>query len=701
MKYLLLDGFGDNGWNAASIEGLEAKRSSLRLAPLPVAAAPLLDSVPPPNAVAPNGDVYSSDSITHRIFRMRFCGTESFGEYLPGIGGEGSAPRKLRAPRGLAIHDWKLYVADSGNDRIQIFDLGTLKLLAIRRGFRSPSDVAIDAKGNVWVADRGNACIRRNRGPAIDGTAVAAHFFEVNYGPDARQRFVFIPLRGRLELWRNGTPVIVAQNVATVSDASAKLADLLHARGARRLFLEWDAVYPLESGEPFLEPSDLGVWNGHSCLFPRHRQECLCHTEGLIYVVDRQKDYVRVLDTEGRLLRIARTWDEVAHAFQPAAASAVTAAAGFAKSGSYVSRAFDSGIDRCAWDRIDVAFGGGVPATTAATISTFTSNEALTDADAAALDDEQWRKANANATDFLVLSPPGRYLWLRIAFSGDGAATPLIERIRLFQPRASYLQYLPAVYQADAVSRDLLDRFLRIFQTIFESFEARIDDFADFLDPDGTPSNFVEWLAGWIAMTFDPTMEEAVRRNLLRHAPELYRMRGTPAGIRRFLELAFGIDAQILEHFRLRKWTFLGSGAALGTRTQLWGRAITPRLQLDVFSRIGETALISTGDPLHDPFAVHAHKFSVFVPAPVLRSSSTVAAVRTLIEREKPAHVQYALVGIEPRFRLGVQSTLGLDSVVGSYPCTVLCETNLGFDTLLGQALPPVRREYGQRLRMS
>ena len=200
----------------------------------------------------------------------------------------------------------------------------------------------------------------------------------------------------------------------------------------------------------------------------------------------------------------------------------------------------------------------------------------------------------------------------------------------------------------------------------------------------------MEWLAGWVAMTFDSSMDESVRRKLLRHAPELYRVRGTPAGIRRFLELAFGIDAQILEHFRLRKWAFLGTGAALGTRSQLWGRAITPRLQLDVFSRIGEAALISTGDPLHDPFAVHAHKFSVFVPAPILRSSSTVASVRTLIEREKPAHTQFDLVAVQPRFRLGVQSTLGLDSVVGTLPRLVLGETaSLGFDTLLGGTPEP------------
>ncbi|HEU5409023.1 MAG TPA: hypothetical protein VFU48_14735, partial [Nitrospira sp.] len=52
--------------------------------------------------------------------------------------------------------------------------------------------------------------------------------------------------------------------------------------------------------------------------------------------------------------------------------------------------------------------------------------------------------------------------------------------------------------------------------------------------------------------------------------------------------------------------------------------------------------------------------------------------------REKPAHAQYALVRVEPRFRVGMQSTLGLDTQVGAYPYLVLnhCAT-LGYDTLL------------------
>jgi phage tail-like protein len=753
--YLLLDGKGA-GWNTASITNLEAKGGSLRLAPLPSPAVPLIDAEggfaglenPAGVAVAANGDIYVSDTATHRVFRIRRCGTESCVDYVPCLGAEGSAPRKFRAPRGLAVSGDRLYVADSGNDRIQIFDVVTLKLLTIWPGLRNPSDVASDAKGNVWIADRGNArLVRRGRGGrrviAIDGTGIAAHFFEVNYGPDARQRFVYVPLHGRLEQWRVADPAgpgdvrVIAQDIASKSDAAAKLLDLLHAKGARRLFLEWDGVYPaaLESGQPLAEPSDLAI-----------------DREGRVFVIDRQSDGVRIFDAQGRLLRVVHVRADVPdEAFAPAAIaidangrlllagangihrylvddrpaydgksaewigacggmsvddrgrlfaaapaglSEIAASPGFERAGEYMSHAFDSGIDQCAWDRVAVTFAGEMPSTTAATIATFVSNDLLSDDDIAALDEERWRSANANAKDFLVLNTPGRYLWLRIRFAGDGVATPDIERIQLHLPRASYLQYLPAVYQADAVSRDLLDRFLRIFQTLFESYESKIDGFADHLDADGTPASFLEWLAGWIAMTFDGTMSESVRRKLLRHAPELYRIRGTPAGLQRFLSLAYGVDARVFEHFRLRKWAFLGERATLGTGAQLWGKAMTPRLQIDVFSRIGEAALISTGDPQHDPFTVHAHKFSVFVPASVVRSSATVAAVRTLIEREKPAHAQFDLVPVEPRFRLGVQSTLGLDAVVGAYPHSVLCTSNLGFDTLLGDP-------YGQRLRLS
>ncbi len=861
--YFLLDGLGPLGpvaaWNARRLVRLEARANSLRLAHLPSPPVPLKDADgtfggmenPTGIAVAPSGDIYASDSATHRIFRIRRhdqqvvycrifrvsvdrfdqdrfvwvpssnrlerwpqtiqgdptdpaqveiisdqawnrerarkllhcylrvtkkcsivseqeaqypaalpvgCVCQTSVEYVPCLGGEGRTPRKFRIPRGLAVsRTGTLYVADSGNNRIQIFDVGSLALKRIWDGnrFKNPTDVAVDLSGNVWIADTGNAKVwrfdcRRRRFKAIDGTAVAGHFFEVNYGPDAGRLFVFVPLFARLEQWTTPVPagpsdiIVVAQGVTSVDSAREQLLGLLHARGARRLFLERDGVYPaaLSAGEPMLEPSDLAV-----------------DKDGRVYLVDRQKDYVRILDRAGRLVGRVTYRNEVSATFAPTAiaidadgklllASAegihrflvagqpaydrchsdwttrcggmsaddkgrifaagdsgvaeIVPSEGFQKSGEYVSDAFDSGIDRCSWDKIALSFTA-LPSSTSVTVSTYTSNALLAAPDVAALDEDQWSTNQVNADDFLILSEPGRYLWLRLRFAGDGISTTDISLLQTYYPRLSYLLYLPAVYQSDPISCDFLDRFLRLFQTELESIEFKIDHLADLFDADGSPAAFLNWLAGWIAMTFDPAWTEAVRRRILRHAPELYRRRGTQAGLQLFLKLAFDIDARVLEHFRLRKWIFLGQGAALGARSQLWGDRVTARMQLDVNSRVGQSALIGTGDPLLDPFSVYAHKFSVFVPAAKIRAASKQTAVQALIEREKPAYTQFSLVPLEPRFRLGVQSTLGLDAVVGTYPRLILNSANLGFDTLLAHepaCKSPLPMVVGQRSRV-
>jgi hypothetical protein len=50
---------------------------------------------------------------------------------VPEVGGEGSEPRRLRNAESIAIADDWLYVADTGNQRVQIFDLHTLMLVDI------------------------------------------------------------------------------------------------------------------------------------------------------------------------------------------------------------------------------------------------------------------------------------------------------------------------------------------------------------------------------------------------------------------------------------------------------------------------------------------------------------------------------------------------------------------------------------------
>jgi len=70
-------------------------------------------------------------------------------------------------PNGIAVDSaGKVYVADSGNHRVQIFD-SSGKYIAqfgsIGRGngqFTYNNGIAVDSKGNVYVADSGNARIQ-------------------------------------------------------------------------------------------------------------------------------------------------------------------------------------------------------------------------------------------------------------------------------------------------------------------------------------------------------------------------------------------------------------------------------------------------------------------------------------------------------------------------------------------------------------
>jgi hypothetical protein len=128
----------------------------------------------------------------------------------------------------------------------------------------------------------------------------------------------------------------------------------------------------------------------------------------------------------------------------------------------------------------------------------------------------------------------------------------------------------------------------------------------------------------------------------------------------------------VLEHFRLRRWLMLGSGR-LGDAAVLWGQSIVNRSQLggpiaNGSARIGSSQLITTQDPLRDPFHVYAHRFSVFVPGWIGRSAERKKSLTRLISAEKPANTAHQLVFVEPRFRIGIQSMIGFDAVVGRYP---------------------------------
>jgi len=227
----------------------------------------------------------------------------------------------------------------------------------------------------------------------------------------------------------------------------------------------------------------------------------------------------------------------------------------------------------------------------------------------------------------------------------------------------------------------------------------------------------------WIGLTLNRQWPEAKRRKFLKQAGRLFDLRGTREGLWRelllFLDLephaccagsapqarchpapsnCAPVQAQdcawrppplILEHFKLRRWLFLGAGR-LGDQAVLWGKRIVNRSQLDETAQVGHTQLITLPDPLRDPFHVYAHRFTVFIPASFRTSVPHRKALLSLIKNAQPAATQAQIEYVEPRFRIGIQSMIGFDSVIARYPAGVtLNQTPLGPASVL--TAPPAK----------
>lgn len=385
----------------------------------------------------------------------------------------------------------------------------------------------------------------------------------------------------------------------------------------------------------------------------------------------------------------------------------------YERNASAVLGPLDSLIDECVWHRVNLV--GDLPDGAAVTVDTTTAHVPLSKAEVEALPEQAWETRLTSTAfqdgewDGLVRSPGGRYLWIRLTLAGNGATSPRVDEAVVEFPRISLRRYLPAVYGAEPTSADFTDRLLAIFDRSLRDTEAAVDDLPALLDPHST--GHLDWLASWIGLKPDRRLPEWLQRDIVANAGHLLDLRGTVAGLRTLLVVALGLDRLapcepggrcacseprrtcpprpverpsfeppplVLEHFRLRRW-FEAGASTLGDRTVLWGQSIVGRSQLGSSAQVGVTALKGTQDPLRDPFHVHAHKFTVFVPASAGRTQERRRAVEQLVAWGSPAHTLGHVEYVDARLRIGIQSSIGLDTVVARMPAGfTLGSTTLG-----------------------
>ncbi len=236
------------------------------------------------------------------------------------------------------------------------------------------------------------------------------------------------------------------------------------------------------------------------------------------------------------------------------------------------------------------------------------------------------------------------------------------------QPVSRYLDYLPAIFQPDEQTEqpDFLGRFLLAFEQVLtglgdvknpgieeildgivdESGHSRLAGVERYFDPgvnaNGTfadpyhraPSEFLEWLSGWVALSLRADLDEARQRKLIAQAASLYKLRGTKIGLIQMIKIYLPRDNQD------------DAGEASDRQPVV----------------IEEPDPQTSGRP---------HFFEVKIrldtaePASIARHRRIVSAV---IDQEKPAHTYYDLDVITPVLQIGVTSKIGVNTLLGPVP---------------------------------
>lgn len=707
----------DGVWPGFKREGLElSNEGTLSLYSLPLLEGVLPDEVetagepdgPEGIAVAQEGTIFYTDSSSNRIFKIDWCDKSI--QIVRCIGGEGSAPVQLNEPRGLLIpkHRKALFVADSGNNRIQIFNLDSLQLADIW-GQQHP------ATDNGPGAEPG----RLNNPTGLDGDK-DGNLFVVDYGNHRVQKFnragVVVPSFWEL-MRQSGTLVSpcgiavfsgVAEPLIYVLDESKRLVFVFDASG--KALLNADGR-PVSFGSGFLQkPLGIAVSNNSVFVGDDNRRRVLAFKKNDGYAFGGEAVGYQgpvaglALDHRGHLL---------VHSGNGLAPAVLHERKGYQTRGILWSAAIELREYAVRWHRLQAIFRRvGNDAHVRLFVHTSSDPgdrpEVKREADNP-FSDPRWRpgltEQNSNIGDLFIGGDPARFVWIGLLFSGDGRSTPLLTQLKVEFDHQSYLANLPAIYREDSPCTDFLLRFLSLFETFFNGTEKQIENLSQLFDPQVIPPEFLRWLAGWLALELDEEWEDAKKRSAIANAFKAYGRRGTARGLRETLRFVTGVEAIIEEPILNTEWWALpadsvsctceqgakqskekswvdSENSVLGVTTMLvsahpQGAVLGSTATLDQSHLINNEEL---GAPL---FFDVAHRFTVQVYRSQLGCAKTLEQIHDVIRREKPAHTDYHLCIVEPRMRVGFQARVGIDAVLGGKPVP----TGLGDELVPGPVL--------------
>ena len=255
-------------------------------------------------------------------------------------------------------------------------------------------------------------------------------------------------------------------------------------------------------------------------------------------------------------------------------------------------------------------------------------------------------------TDTLLHDVAGRYLWVYAEVFSTADKPAAIKDLWVYLPAESWIDRLPRIYRSSEKENGFLERYLGIFQTLYEEIENEIDRIADRFDPESAESGFLQWLAEWLDISDCSVWEEEKLRKLLLSALRLYRSRGTKESVSEVVELYTGEKPFIVENFQLLQQT---------------GEPVDDRAQTSMYG--------------NDPYKVF-----VLVRSDVIKSNADKDALWRIIRGMMPLTVNFELKILEPYVFLDQYSYLGVNSNLGQPENAVLDGKSRITFSVLGEA---------------
>ena len=289
----------------------------------------------------------------------------------------------------------------------------------------------------------------------------------------------------------------------------------------------------------------------------------------------------------------------------------------------------------------------------------------------------------------------GRYLWVRVAFFGEGRDSPELAALRAYGSRFSYRdQYLPRLYRENefgaaaespglATPADFLERLLGNVESVLTPLEDRIAAAHLASDPASVPEESLEWLGGWLGVAFDAALPEGRRREWLLRSSELARYHGTRRGLRLALDIASdggvrGGEIVVLEGFRMRRLM----STLLGVNLNVEDDPLLPGLVISGNSVVGDTLILGEAERVEllalfrDELVSNAEReallafydqlaFRALVLVHQSVEAQDLGLIRRIVELESPAHVEVQVAVASWPLLVGIASLVGVDTYLG------------------------------------